>query len=524
MVQGWISSNDFSSDVAGTGDGWLIQTATFESSTLEHYKNSQLIDTRTHSYATDLQQMVLGAELDSNPYLDMEVAAVIVYDRALSDSERQQVEDHLDQKYLSQQSSNQAPTATDDTASVTAGQSTTVDVLANDSDSDGSLNASSVQVTSQPVTGTATVESDGAISYSAPVGASGDVTFTYTVADDDGATSNEATVTVTVVAANDAPTANDDSATVSADQSVTIDVLANDSDSDGTLNTSSVTIVSQPANGTASVDPSTGEITYTHDGAETTSDSFTYSVADDDGATDTAAVTIAVEQLTPSLPVTSGLVTHLEADQGVTTSGGSVTEWADQSSTGIYLSAAGDPQLQSNALNGQPAISLDGNGDKLVRTGDLSGLPSGAQNRTMFVVTKYDNANDWAGTAFGNGANNQAFGLTVKGGSGALTVQGWGNDLVSGTQGTGDGWLSQSAVVANDQVTHYQNGSLIDSGSKTYDTTLDAPSSKFVIGEEIAGNGYNDMEIAAVIVYDRALSDSERQQVEQYLADKYGVN
>jgi hypothetical protein len=142
----------------------------------------------------------------------------------------------------------------------------------------------------------------------------------------------------------------------------------------------------------------------------------------------------------------------------------------------------------------------------------------------MFVVTKYDNANDWAGTAFGNGANNQAFGLTVKGGSGALTVQGWGNDLVSGTQGTGDGWLSQSAVVANDQVTHYQNGSLIDSGSKTYDTTLDAPSSKFVIGEEIAGNGYNDMEIAAVIVYDRALSDSERQQVEQYLADKYGVN
>jgi glucose/arabinose dehydrogenase len=614
-LQGW--ADDEVTETPGVGAGWMTQSATVENNQFSHYQDGQQIDSGTHAFNTELtadgSKFVIGEEIAQLGYADMEVAAVIVYDRALSDSERQQVQDHLDQKYFTQ-TANQDPTATNDSASVTAGESTTIDVLANDQDSDGSLDASSVQVTSGSSTGSTSVDaSTGAITYSAPSDASGDVTFTYTVEDEDGAVSNEATVTVSITTANEAPTAafdpptnviagsettfdaststdadgsivqyawdfdgdgavdqstssatttytyasagtyqanltvtdddgatnttiqtvtveqpnsaptaNDDSASVDAGQSTTIDVLTNDTDSDGSLNTSSVSIVSQPSNGTVSVDSATGEVTYTHDGSDTTSDSFTYTVADNDGATSNeATVSITVNQQTSSAPVTNGLVTHLEADQGVTTSNGQVTGWADQSGTGTDLTGEGDPTLVSDGLNGQPVISLDGDGDKLVRTGDLTGLPSGDQNRTMVVVTKYDNANAWAGTAFGNGDNNQAFGLIVKGGSGALTVQGWGNDLVSGTQGSGAGWLVQSATVAGDQVTHYKDGTQIQSGSKTYDTTLDASGSKFVIGEEIAQNGYNDMEIAAVLVYDRALSDTERQQVKAYLDQKY---
>jgi hypothetical protein len=81
--------------------------------------------------------------------------------------------------------------------------------------------------------------------------------------------------------------------------------------------------------------------------------------------------------------------------------------------------------------------------------------------------------------------------------------------------------MVQSATVSGDQVVHYKNGSQIDSGTRTYDTTLDATDSKFVIGEEIAEIGYADMDVAAVVVYDRALSDTERQQVEDYLDQKY---
>src|SRR5690606_11377248 len=42
----------------------------------------------------------VGAEIDSSPYLAMDVAAVLVYDRALPASERAQVEAYLREKYL----------------------------------------------------------------------------------------------------------------------------------------------------------------------------------------------------------------------------------------------------------------------------------------------------------------------------------------------------------------------------------------------------------------------------------------
>ena len=79
--------------------------------------------------------------------------------------------------------------------------------------------------------------------------------------DDDGATSNEATVTITVTDVNDAPVANDDSTTTPEDTPVTINLTANDTDLDGTIDVTSVTIVSGPANGTL-VDNGDGTVTY----------------------------------------------------------------------------------------------------------------------------------------------------------------------------------------------------------------------------------------------------------------------
>ncbi|WP_254838672.1 Ig-like domain-containing protein [Natronomonas marina] len=517
---------DITSATQGTGAGWLVQSATVADDQVTHYKNGTQIDSGTHTYETDPDdaqaKFIVGEEISGAGYNDMEVAAVLVYDRALSDSERQQVEAYFQQKYLDTTgTSNVAPTASDDAASVTAGQSTTIDVLANDTDSDGSLNASSVQVTSGPATGTATANPDGTITYDTPSGASGDATFTYTVDDDDGATSNEATVTVSISAANTAPTASDDSATVDAGQSVVVDVLANDTDSDGSLNASSVQVTSGPSNGTVSVDDSTGAITYTHGGSDSASDSFTYSVADDDGATDTATVSITVNQpTTSSLPVTSGLVTHFDAGQGVTTSGDNVTGWADQSGQGNDLTASGDPTLVTDGPNGEPMVSLDGTDDLLQRTDTLTGLPSGNDSRTIMYVVNYQSSPDWGGgVAYGAAACNNAFGLIVHDSS--LQVQGWCEDFTAPASADvgSDTWLTQSAVLASDQVTHYKNGTQIDQFTHTYDTDPQ----KIVVGAELDGSPLVDMEVAEVVVYDRALTDTERQQVEQYLQDKYGI-
>ncbi|UHD17109.1 PKD domain-containing protein [Thiocapsa bogorovii] len=75
------------------------------------------------------------------------------------------------------------------------------------------------------------------------------------------------------------PIAVDDTASVVRGDTVVIDVLANDSDPDGDLDPGTVVIQSLPASGTLS-DDGTGRLTYIHDGSATTTDSFSYTVAD----------------------------------------------------------------------------------------------------------------------------------------------------------------------------------------------------------------------------------------------------
>lgn len=85
------------------------------------------------------------------------------------------------------------------------------------------------------------------------------------------------------------PVANADSATTPVNTAVIVNVLANDSDSDGTLVPGSVTVLDPADNGGTSVNPTTGAITYTPASGFTGSDSFTYRVNDDDGAPSNAA-------------------------------------------------------------------------------------------------------------------------------------------------------------------------------------------------------------------------------------------
>ena len=101
---------------------------------------------------------------------------------------------------------------------------------------------------------------------------------------------------------------NDTVAPILAGGTITIDVLANDRDIDGTLNQTSLLFVSPPSSGSVVIDDVTGEITYTHDGSATTSDSFIYSVEDDEGATSNeASVFITITDPDPDLSCGKGI-------------------------------------------------------------------------------------------------------------------------------------------------------------------------------------------------------------------------
>lgn len=451
-VQVWPDSGDFYFESEGftspgNSTGWMVLSVVHERDGFNPadnnwlYRDGQLVDAWDHKLNTKLHstldlngntasRLVLGEGIKERGHIQMDVAAWLVYDDALSNTDRQAVEGYLTSTYLNS-GSNADPTAVDDYLEI----------------GDGSTNA--------------------------------------------------------------------------------IDILGNDSDSDGFLDASTVTIVTQPSQAASfSVNPTTGVVTYEHNGSGF-NDSFTYTVQDNLGATSNVA-NVAIVVSSDVLPVTAGLVTHFESDSGVNLGAGTqVASWSDSSSNGIQVVASGNPQLVAGATpSGQPAIVFDGAGDKLEVQGQavIDDLPSDGDDRTVFIVANYlDPQGVQAGVAYGKANSNRTFGVGVDGPSGNLAVQGYlgGNDLISSTSGTGEGWLVQSVVLENDALQHFESGVLIDSWTHTYQTRVDAPTSKLVLGQSLDSAGYSELAVGAVLVYDRALSTGERQQVENFLSNKY---
>jgi hypothetical protein len=99
---------------------------------------------------------------------------------------------------------NAAPQAADDDADTKEDFATVVDVLANDGDMDGAVDATTVEIGAGPGHGTATIDQiTGKITYTPAPNYNGADSFTYRVKDDNGAFSNLATVIVAIASVND---------------------------------------------------------------------------------------------------------------------------------------------------------------------------------------------------------------------------------------------------------------------------------------------------------------------------------
>ncbi|MBN1873599.1 MAG: tandem-95 repeat protein, partial [Anaerolineae bacterium] len=218
---------------------------------------------------------------------------------------------------VSVESINISPEAIDDTPlgndAVTTDEDTavTLDVLGNDTDVNGDI----LTISGVGTVGTrGTVTNQGSVVYYDPslafqylaVGERAQDVFTYTVNDGYGGT-DTAAVTVTIAGVNDAPDAVDDVATANEDTlltvSVTNGVLGNDTDVDinDTLTVSDYDDVSAYA--ATAVLGGDGSYTYDPTGAiflqilapgASLVDTFTYTVEDSNGGTDTATVSVTV--------------------------------------------------------------------------------------------------------------------------------------------------------------------------------------------------------------------------------------
>ena len=207
---------------------------------------------------------------------------------------------------------NDAPVAVNDDAYVTVEDiplnvPASSGVLTNDFDIDG--DALIAILVSTTTNGTLTLNTNGAFVYLPSTNFHGTDHFTYR-ATDGIATSEVATVTITVLPANDPPIASDDSYALDEDTMLLIPVtgvLANDSDLDG--DALSAVLVSGPVNGTLNLNTN-GSFIYTPNADFNGTDTFIYRASDGATNSNVATVTLLVR------PANDPPVTHNDGGEG----------------------------------------------------------------------------------------------------------------------------------------------------------------------------------------------------------------
>ena len=190
------------------------------------------------------------------------------------------------------------PVANDDRRGCSFNQSVVVDVLFNDTGLDDV--PITLAITEAPAQGTAILNSDNTVTFTAANGFIGTMTFKYSVTDADG-DSDDATVTIAVKSGtNIVPTANDDAATTKVNTPVYINVLANDAGLDDGFG--SLYIYRQPEFGTVTVNANRS-VTYTPTYMFVGTEIFQYVVEDIDGDYAIATVTVTVLDKQNAIPV-----------------------------------------------------------------------------------------------------------------------------------------------------------------------------------------------------------------------------
>ena len=211
----------------------------------------------------------------------------------------------------------------------------------------------------------------------------------------------------------------------------------------------------------------------------------------------------------------SGLKLWLKADAGVTESGGVVTSWADQSSSGANASAAGNPSYLADQINGLPAIEFDGS--SMSGSQILSGTEA-----SFFAVISFLSYKE-VGIIFEqhNGSDNMAFyrGFAENGLPQSRTRIYNGTDL-SGTITSNDNQFYILSCTINDS-----NANLFLDGSADNDGfagDITAGGNYFIARWE-GGGSDTPCKIAELLVYDNVLSSANRESVDTYLNGRYAI-
>ena len=228
---------------------------------------------------------------------------------------------------------------------------------------------------------------------------------------------------------------------------------------------------------------------------------------------------LALQSANPTM-LTNGLTMWFRADAGVTTSSGQVTAIADQ--TGNYnlsqSNSANQPTLVASAINGEPAIQFNGSQWLASPAAHATGLNG---DMTVITVGMSTDTTDQTYSLY-LGTSGSYMGSRATGYVGSELFDASGVSCLGGTAPPTSTFIAEATTLDGTltNVAFYQNGA--STGTNTV-SGLQNLTTGITMGAAAGGTDGWQGEIAEQLVYDHQLSPSELQQVETYLAAKYGL-
>jgi Concanavalin A-like lectin/glucanases superfamily/GLEYA domain len=230
----------------------------------------------------------------------------------------------------------------------------------------------------------------------------------------------------------------------------------------------------------------------------------------------------------------------LKADAGVISNNSNVSVWQDQSNNGNNAVAkAGEVTIVNNSLNGKPVLRFNGSSSLITNSFYVTNYNTPI---TIIAVSRAS-ASDVRGSQptaryvqIVNDQSDWDFGLTY----GGYETENPNFSVCYGKSYAGSDDIESSpigenaiglAIAINDGsiISSYLNGTLIGTAnSSVWNNGGDAVGS-FSIGSEVVQNINSEAffatcDIAEILIYNRALTTSERQEVENYLSNKYAIS
>ncbi|MDT7831566.1 T9SS type A sorting domain-containing protein [Flavobacteriaceae bacterium S356] len=234
-------------------------------------------------------------------------------------------------------------------------------------------------------------------------------------------------------------------------------------------------------------------------------------------------------------PGATGNILWLRADIDISETTNEVTSWTDQTSTPFNASNSGVtgpdliPGTDASALNFNPVLRFENSNESLVITNGILGTGTASDNVWVYGVSMSNSAtaNNYIVDQNGAGAdvislqapNGGSSQVAFQSGNGTILTNTWG-----GTTGVFSIWNGFNSTTAGSTPTTtnkgvYRDGLLLNTNNSGDSFTSD--NSDLTIGTD--GASFFNGDIAEIMVFTSIPSDLEQQNIQSYLAVKYGI-